>query len=68
MRTTSYRVTGLSCDHCVPSVSTEIGKVADVIDVEVDLASRRVTVAGEAALDNGAVRAAVEVAGYEVVS
>lgn len=68
MPATSYQVTGMSCDHCVHVVSTEISRVAGVRHVEVDLASGRVTVASEAALDDGAVRAAVEAAGDEVAS
>lgn len=59
--TAEYVVTGMTCDHCVLSVTEE---VAGVTAVDVDLATGRLVVTGEAAPD--AVRAAVAEAGYEV--
>src|ERR671927_23889 len=38
----TYSVTGMSCDHCVQAVKTEVGKVAGVASVDVDLAAGRV--------------------------
>ena len=61
-----YTVSGMTCSHCVLSVREEISEVAGVQDVDVDLASGRVTVTGESVSDD-AVRAAVADAGYEVV-
>ena len=61
----TYNVTGMTCDHCVRSVAEEVGDVAGVERVEVDLASGRLTVAGERFTD-AAVRDAVAEAGYEV--
>lgn len=60
-----YTVKGMTCDHCVSAVSGEIGKVAGVDSVAVDLASGRVTVHGEGYTDD-AVAAAVDEAGYEL--
>jgi copper chaperone len=63
----TYTVQGMTCSHCAVSVHEEVSEVAGVGNVDVDLASRRVTVSGEGFTDDG-VRAAVEAAGYEVVS
>ncbi|HEX8509087.1 MAG TPA: cation transporter [Propionibacteriaceae bacterium] len=65
--TTTYAVAGMTCGHCVSSVTEELTKIAGVSDVQVDLASGTVSVAGESPLDDAAVREAVEEAGYELV-
>lgn len=65
MPTTNYRVPGMSCEHCRHAVSGEVGSVAGVSSVEVDLETKLVTVTGEN-LDDAALRAAIEEAGYEV--
>jgi len=64
--TTTYAVAGMTCDHCVRAVSTEVKELPGVSDVDVDLASGSLTVSSEGALDEGLVRAAVEEAGYEL--
>jgi len=61
----TYSVPGVSCGHCVAAVTEEVEQVAGVRSVEVALDSRRVTVTGTG-VDDGAVRAAIEEAGYEV--
>ena len=63
----TYIVEGMTCSHCVLSVREELGEVAGVAEVDVDLASGRVTVLGEG-FDDDAVRAAVVEAGYEMSS
>jgi copper chaperone len=60
-----YSVPGVSCEHCVVAVTDEVGRVAGVESVVVDLESKRVTVTGET-FDDGAVRAAIDEAGYDV--
>jgi len=65
--TRTYTVTGMTCDHCVLSVREEASEVAGITDVDVDLASGRLTVSGRGVADD-AVRAAVREAGYEVAS
>lgn len=65
MTPTTYIVDGMTCQHCVASVSEEVSEVAGVERAEVDLASGRLTVTGRA--DPAAVRAAVVEAGYTVV-
>lgn len=69
MITTTYAVRGMTCDHCVSSVSAELNELPGVTDVRVDLAGGAVTVTSVQPLDEAAVRAAVDEAGdYEVVS
>jgi copper chaperone len=64
-QTMRYRVPGMTCEHCQRAVSGEVGAVAGVSGVEVDLDTKLVTVTGER-LDDHALRAAIEEAGYEV--
>ena len=66
MSTSSYTVVGMTCGHCVNAVTEEVSHVAGVTAVEVDLASGGLTVTSDAPVDETAVRAAVEEAGYEV--
>ena len=65
MRTT-YIVTGMTCGHCVASVTEEVGELAGVTEVDVVLETGAVTVTSAEPLDEAAVRAAVEEAGYEL--
>ncbi len=66
MTTATYTVTGMTCGHCVSSVTEEVSGVPGVSNVEVDLESGGLTVTSDAPVDEAAVRAAVEEAGYEV--
>ncbi|MEH1128212.1 heavy-metal-associated domain-containing protein [Micromonospora sp. CPCC 206061] len=66
MSTTTYTVSGMTCAHCANSVSTEVGALAGVNHVRVDLATGQVTVTSEQPLDIEAVRGAVDEAGYEL--
>ena len=66
MATQTYTVTGMTCSHCVNSVSSEINKISGVTDVEVDLATGAVTVTSDQPVDDAAVAAAVDEAGYEL--
>ena len=68
MNTETYQVVGMTCDHCVRSVSEEVGALDGVTGVEVDLATGKVTVTSATPLDDAQVREAVEEAGYEVVT
>ena len=65
--TTTYTVPGMTCGHCKEAVSREMGAVAGVVSVDVDLDSKLVTVTGEN-LDDSAVRAAIDEAGYDVAA
>jgi copper chaperone len=61
----TYSVPGVSCGHCRAAITAEVALVPGVASVDVDLDAKRVTVAGEQ-LDDGAVRAAIDEAGYDV--
>jgi copper chaperone len=63
--TAVYSVPAMHCAHCERALREEISGLPAVSVVEVDLGRRLVTVVGEP-LDDGAVRAAIEAAGYEV--
>ncbi len=62
-----YTVHGMTCAHCAMSVHEEVSAVPGVSAVDVDLDSGRLTVTGEN-LDDRAIGAAVDEAGYEVVA
>ncbi|OQM83238.1 heavy-metal-associated domain-containing protein [Rhodococcus sp. 66b] len=67
MTTAEYTVSGMTCGHCVGSVKEEIGSIAGVTAVDVDLASGRVVVTSDAPVSAADVVAAVDEAGYAVV-
>jgi copper chaperone CopZ len=54
----------MSCEHCEAAVREEISAVTGVLSVSVSLETKRVEVTGDR-LDDGAIRAAIEDAGYE---
>lgn len=64
MTTTTYRVTGMTCDHCVRAVTTELVLLPGVRSVDIDLAEGAVTVTSDGPLDQEEVREAVDEAGY----
>ena len=61
----TYSVRGVSCGHCRAAITAEVEKLAGVASVDVDLDAKRVSVAGDR-LDDAAIRAAIDEAGYEV--
>ncbi|MCD2111178.1 heavy-metal-associated domain-containing protein [Rhodococcus rhodochrous] len=65
-QTSTYTVTGMTCQHCVASVTEEVQEIPGVENVEVDLATGAVTVTSAESLDDAAVAAAVEEAGYNL--
>jgi copper chaperone len=62
--TATYTVTGMTCEHCVASVTEEVGEVPGVTAVEVDLGTGRLVVTSDEPIGRDAVAAAVEEAGY----
>jgi copper chaperone len=60
----TYTVLGMSCSHCVSAVSEEVERVAGVEAVYIELKTKQVTVRGHG-LDDAALRAAIDEAGYE---
>jgi copper chaperone len=67
MDTKTFSVPGMHCDHCRAAVSRELAAVSGVERVGVDLETKLVTVRGEA-LDDGALIAAIDEAGYDAES
>ncbi len=63
----TFTVPGMSCGHCKAAITEEVEQVAGVTAIDVDLASKRVTVTGSG-VDDAAVRAAIDEAGYEVAA
>jgi copper chaperone len=66
--TTAYTVTGMTCAHCVASVTEEVQEIPGVESVAVDLESGRVEVTSADALDEAQVREAVAEAGYTLAT
>jgi copper ion binding protein len=62
----TYQVPGMSCGHCKAAVEAELGAVAGVETVDVDLEAKRVVVHGHG-LEDARLRAAIEEAGYQAV-
>ncbi|RLU96772.1 copper-binding protein [Streptomyces griseocarneus] len=65
--TAVYKVSGMTCGHCEGAVTEELSALDGVTAVKAVAASGEVTVTSAAALDEEAVRAAVDEAGYELV-
>jgi copper chaperone len=68
--TQTFKVSGMTCGHCVGAVTKELGQLAGVQQVSVELTpdtASTVTVVSADVLEVAAVRAAVDEAGYELV-
>jgi len=65
--TTTYRVKGMSCGHCVAAVTEALSELDGVRDVAVDLDRGEATVTSDAPLAEEVVAAAIDDAGYELV-
>lgn len=67
---TTYAVTGLTCEHCVHSVSTEISSIAGVTNVNVDLVvggASVVTVTADSPITDQDIAGALDEAGDYVL-
>jgi copper chaperone CopZ len=64
--TATYTIVGMTCSHCVASVTEELTDVKGVADVDVDLATGRLTVTSDEPVDEASIRSAVSEAGYHV--
>lgn len=62
-----YQVTGMTCGHCEMSVREEVGQVPGVEQIEVSAATGKLVVTATQPLDDAAVVAAVDEAGYQAV-
>ena len=66
-QTAIYNVPEISCNHCKHSIESEVAQVQGVETVEVDVKAKTVKVVAEP-LDNDAIVAAIDEAGYEVAA
>lgn len=63
---TTITVTGMTCGHCVNSVTEELKKISGVTEVKVDLESGQVDIASADQLSDADIANAIEEAGYEL--
>jgi copper chaperone len=68
MNTRTYSVKGMTCGHCVRSVTSEVSRIPGVTGVGVDLATGQVTVETTTPIEDTRIHEAVDEAGYEVVN
>lgn len=67
MAVSEYEVTGMTCGHCEMSVREEVGEIPGVTNIDVSAETGRLVVTGQDDIDDAAVLAAVEEAGYTAV-
>ena len=67
MSTNEYRVTGMTCGHCETSVREEVGEIDGISDIQVSAETGKLVVSGPGEIDDAAVIAAVDEAGYKEV-
>lgn len=67
MATSEYQVSGMTCGHCEMSIREEIGLMAGVQSIDVSAKTGKLVVTSRAELDDAAVIAAVDEAGYGAV-
>lgn len=70
MSTQNVGVAGMTCQHCVHSVTEEVSAIPGVTEVAVDLVTggtSTVTITADAPISDEAIAAAVAEAGYAVV-
>jgi copper chaperone len=68
MNSQTFTVSGMTCQHCVASVTEEVEALPGVRQVAVDLPTGSVTVIAEPAIDPAALRDAIDEAGYELMT
>lgn len=64
MSVSEYTVTGMTCQHCERSVREEVGEIPGVTGIEVSAQTGRLVVSSDRDVDDAAVLAAVDEAGY----
>ncbi|GAA2887323.1 heavy-metal-associated domain-containing protein [Microbacterium esteraromaticum] len=67
MAANEYKVTGMTCGHCEMSIREEVSEVAGVESIDVSAQTGKLVVSGAGQIDDAAVLAAVEEAGYSAV-
>ena len=64
--TQTFTVTGMTCGHCVASVTEEVQEIPGIEEVDVVLETGALTITSSEPVDDAAVRTAVEEAGYQL--
>lgn len=67
MATSEYQVTGMTCGHCEMSIREEVSQIPGVDEIEVSAQTGKLVVSSASVLDDAAVLAAVDEAGYSAV-
>lgn len=67
MATNEYQVTGMTCGHCEMSIREEVSQIPGVDEIQVSAQTGKLVVSSTSALDDAAVLAAVDEAGYSAV-
>lgn len=67
MATTEFQVTGMTCSHCEMSIREEVSEIAGVTEIQVSAQTGKLSVTADTEIDDQAVLAAVEEAGYSAV-
>ena len=67
MATSEYQVTGMTCGHCEMSIREEVSQIPGVDEIQVSAQTGKLVVSSTSALDDAAVLAAVDEAGYSTV-
>ena len=67
MNTTEYKVTGMTCGHCEMSIREEVSTVPGVQEIQVSARTGSLVVISTEDVDDAAVLAAVDEAGYKAV-
>ncbi len=67
MSTNEYEITGMTCGHCEMSVREEVGEIDGISDIQVSAETGKLVVSGPGEIDDAAVIAAVDEAGYKAV-
>lgn len=68
MQTHIYAVPGVSCEHCVKAITTEVTRLDGVRTVDVDLIAKKVTIVANDTVSDQSLRAAIEEAGFDIAA
>jgi copper chaperone len=61
-------IDGLHCNHCVGIINIELYKIKEVLDVKVDIGTKRVIVRMTEPIPHNVFRRAIETAGYDLIN
>jgi copper chaperone len=67
MSTAEYQVTGMTCGHCELSIREEVSQIPGVGEIQVSAQTGKLVVSSATSVDDTAVLAAVDEAGYSAV-